>query len=89
MILPLFISAGYDAITGMMVIFIGANIGNMASVVNPYSIGAAVAAIGNPELSLGSGILLRLVLFVVMLTMGILFVIRYANKVKAKSLKNP
>lgn len=34
-ILPLFISAGYDAITGMMVILIGANIGNMASVVNP------------------------------------------------------
>ncbi len=87
-ILPLFISAGYDAITGMMVILIGANIGNMASVVNPYSIGAAVAAIGNPELSLGSGILLRLVLFVVMLTMGIFFVIRYANKVKANPEKS-
>ena len=52
------------------------------------SIGAAVAAIGNPELSLGSGILLRLVLFVVMLTMGILFVIRYANKVKANPEKS-
>lgn len=81
-ILPLFISAGYDAVTGMMVILIGANIGNMASIVNPYSIGAAVAAIGNEELSLGSGILLRLVLFAVMLPMGIFAVIKYANSVK-------
>ena len=32
----------------------------MADVVNPYAVGAAVAAIGNDELSLGSGILLRL-----------------------------
>src|SRR5699024_4046632 len=52
------------------------------SVVNPYSIGAAVAVIGNDELSLGSGILLRMVLFVVLLALGIFQVLRYANKVK-------
>ena len=84
-IIPLFVSAGYDVVTGMMVILIGAVVGNMASVVNPYSIGAAVAAIGNDQLSLGSGITLRLLLFVVMLAMGTFAVIKYANKVK----KNP
>ncbi len=84
-IIPLFVSAGYDAVTGMMVILIGATVGNMASVVNPYSIGAAVAAIGNDDLSLGSGILLRLILFVVLLSLGIAQVLRYAAKVK----KNP
>ncbi|MGN0659280.1 MAG: hypothetical protein ACI4LA_06700 [Emergencia sp.] len=87
-IIPLFVSAGYDVITGMMVILIGAVVGNMASVVNPYSIGAAVAAIGNDELSLGSGILLRLILFVVMLGMGMFSVIRYANKVKQDPAKS-
>ncbi|MFR7990285.1 MAG: hypothetical protein ACLU5F_06790 [Anaerovoracaceae bacterium] len=81
-IIPLFVSAGYDVVTGMMVILIGAVVGNMASVVNPYSIGAAVAVIGNDELSLGSGILLRMVLFVVLLALGIFQVLRYANKVK-------
>ena len=81
-VIPLFVSAGYDAVTGMMVILIGATVGNMASVVNPYSIGAAVAAIGNPDLSLGSGILLRMILFAVMLAVGILMVLRYASKVK-------
>ncbi len=84
-IIPLFISAGYDGVTGMMVILIGATVGNMASVVNPYSIGAAVAAIGNPDLSLGSGILLRMILFAAMLTIGIVMVLRYAARVK----KNP
>lgn len=81
-IIPLFVAAGYDVITGMMVILIGAGIGNMASIVNPYSIGAAISAIGNEELSMGDGILLRLVLFVVLLAMGVVMVTRYAAKVK-------
>ena len=51
---------------GALFIFVGATVGNMGSIVNPYSIGAAVAAIGNPELSLGTGIAMRLLLFAVM-----------------------
>lgn len=81
-IIPLFVKAGYDVMTGTMVIILGATIGNMASVVNPYSVGAAVAAIGNPELSLGSGILLRLILFVSMFALGTFLLLRYANKIK-------
>ncbi len=81
-IIPLFVKAGYDVMTGVQVILIGAVCGNMADVVNPYAIGAAVAAIGNEELSLGSGILLRLVLLVVLLAFGIFSVTRYASMVK-------
>ena len=81
-IIPLFVTAGYDVVTGMMVVLIGATIGNMASLVNPYSIGAAISAIGNEELSMGDGIVLRLVLFVVLLAIGTVMVIRYAAKVK-------
>ncbi|MFI3225903.1 MAG: YfcC family protein [Clostridia bacterium] len=81
-IIPLFIKAGYDAVTGVTVILLGAGIGNMASIVNPYSVGAAVAAIGNDELSLGSGIFLRMILFVAMLAVGSTLVIKYANTVK-------
>ncbi|MGF6375616.1 putative ion transporter superfamily protein YfcC [Clostridiales Family XIII bacterium PM5-7] len=87
-IIPLFVTAGYDVITGMMVVLIGAVVGNMASVVNPYSIGAAVAAIGNEDLSLGSGIVLRLILFVVMFVMAAFSVLRYANKVKKDPSKS-
>ena len=88
-ILPLFISAGYDSITGFMVIMIATIAGNMADVVNPYAVGAAVAAIGNPDLSIGDGIMLRLVLYVVLLAMGIFYVLRYAAKVKARPESSP
>lgn len=84
-LIPLCIAAGYDVVTGIMVLFGGAAIGNMASVVNPYSTGAAVAAIGNPELSLGTGIVMRMVLFVAMYVVGTVMVIRYAEGVR----KNP
>ncbi len=87
-IIPMFVAAGYDAMTGMLVILVGAVAGNMADVVNPYAIGAAVAAIGNPDLGMGNGIVLRMILFVVLLALGTFLVIRYANKVKKDPSKS-
>lgn len=87
-IIPLFVLAGYDVMTGIAVLFVGATIGNMASIVNPFSTGAAVAAIGNPELSLGSGILLRMVIFLVLYILGTFLVVQYANSVKADPSKS-
>ncbi|MBQ4650957.1 MAG: YfcC family protein, partial [Firmicutes bacterium] len=84
-VIPMFLAAGYDAFTGIMVIIVGAVAGNMADIVNPYAIGAAVAAIGDETLGIGDGIVLRMILFVVLLVMGCFFVTRYANTVK----KNP
>ena len=85
---PLFVSAGYDAITGLLTLMIGAIVGNMADVVNPYAVGAAVAAIGNDELSMGDGILMRILLFVVLLALGIFMVTRYASAVKKDPSKS-
>lgn len=81
-IIPLCVKAGYDVLTGFEVLFIGAVIGNMASVVNPYSTGVAVSAINNPDLSLGTGILMRVVLFVVLYVIGTALVLRYAESVR-------
>ncbi len=84
-IVPMFTMAGYDVMTALAIMFIGATVGNMASVVNPFSTGAAVSAIHNPDLTLGSGIVLRGVIFVVLYIVSTLMVIRYASAVK----KNP
>lgn len=84
-LIPLCVKAGYDVLTGFEVLFIGAVIGNMASVVNPYSTGVAVSAINNPELSLGTGILMRILLFVVLYLVGTALVIRYAERVRRDS----
>ncbi len=82
MVVPLFLVAGYDIITGLGLLFIASAIGNMASVVNPFSTGAAIGAIGNPNLSLGDGILLRMILFVVLYIVGLFGLLKYANLVK-------
>lgn len=87
-VIPLCVTAGYDVLTGIEVLFIGATIGNMASVVNPYSTGAAVAAIGNPKLSLGTGIAMRIIIFVLLYVIGTFLVIRYAEKVKADKTRS-
>lgn len=87
-VIPMFIMAGYDVMMGMAVLFIGATVGNMASVVNPFSTGAAVAALGNPSLTIGSGIVLRMVLFVVMYVIAALMLMRYGAMVKAHPEKS-
>lgn len=87
-IIPLFVLAGYDVITGIGVIFLGALVGNMASIVNPFSVGAAVAAIGNPDLSLGSGILLRIIIFFALYFVALFYLLQYANKVKDNKEKS-
>lgn len=87
-VVPMFVMAGYDVMTGFGILFIGATVGNMASVVNPFSTGAAVAAIGNDDLSLGSGIVLRMVLFVVLYIVGTIMMIKYASGVKKHKEKS-
>jgi len=87
-IVPMFVFAGYDVMMGLAVLFIGASVGNMASVVNPFATGAAVAAIGNPDLTMGSGIILRIVLFVAMYIVAAIMLVRYGTKIKADMTKS-
>ena len=87
-VVPMFVLAGYDVMTGLAVLFIGATAGNMASVVNPFATGAAVAAINNPDLTMGSGIVLRMILFVVLYLISAVMLMRYGAKVKASPEKS-
>ncbi|MBR5228316.1 MAG: YfcC family protein [Firmicutes bacterium] len=85
LILPIFITAGYDAVTAVAVIMLGAGIGVFASTVNPFATGIAAGFAG---VSIGDGILLRLAMFAVGLAITIIFVMRYAEKVKKDPSKS-
>ena len=85
MIIPIFIAAGYDVLTPFAVIFLGAGIGCLGSTVNPFSIGIASGFAG---VSIGDGLLLRVVILLVSITIGIIFVMRYAKKVKEDPSKS-
>jgi uncharacterized ion transporter superfamily protein YfcC len=60
-------------------IIIGAQIGVMASTVNPFSIGVAA---GEAGVSIGDGIVLRGILWVVLTAMSVAWVLRYAARIR-------
>ena len=85
-ILPVIIGLGYDRLVGVGIIMVGAGVGTLASTVNPFATGVASDAAG---VALGDGIGLRLIMYVVMTTVALLYVLRYARSVRndpAKSL---
>lgn len=84
-LIPVFIAAGYDVITAVSVILLGAGTGCLASTVNPFATGAASEA---AEIALGYGIIFRFLMFVVLIAICIIYVMRYAKKVKADPSKS-
>jgi len=80
LVLPIMIAAGYDNITAVATIMLGAGVGTLGSTVNPFATGIASGFAG---ISLGNGILLRLIILIVLLGAAIWFVMAYAARVKA------
>ena len=93
-VIPFFYAAGYDCMTGFLVVFMGAGVGVMASTVNPYTIGISVSAINkyidesNPTISTTTGIVWRLVTFLVLISIAIAVTMLYAKKVKNNPKKS-
>jgi len=79
LLIPLFLALGYDRMVAAAAIVLGALTGSMASTVNPFSIGVAS---GEAGVSIGDGIVLRVVLWVVLTAMAVAFVLRYAARVR-------
>lgn len=78
-IIPVMIAAGYDSVTGVAIILIGAGIGVLGSTVNPFATVIASDAAGIP---FTQGILLRAALLLLGWLACVVFVMRYAAKVK-------
>ncbi len=78
-------AAGFDTLTGAMIVLLGAGVGCLGSTVNPFAVGAAGAALdgvgiqGNQAVFIGIG----LILLVASYAVAVFFVMRYAKMVKA------
>jgi uncharacterized ion transporter superfamily protein YfcC len=77
--IPLMAALGYDRMVTASMIILGALSGVMGATVNPFSIGVAA---GEANVSIGDGIALRLLLWVVLTTMSVLWVLRYAARIQ-------
>ena len=80
LIIPVFIRAGYDSLTGVAVIMLGAGIGTLGSTFNAF---ATVVASQGAGIPFTNGIVLRFIILALCLIAGIVFVMRYAKRVKA------
>lgn len=78
LILAAMIALGYDALSAVAVIMLGAGIGVYGSTINPFSTGIASGIAGIP---LADGIGYRIVLLIGGTALGIWYVLRYAGKV--------
>jgi uncharacterized ion transporter superfamily protein YfcC len=76
---PLALMLGYDTITGVAIPFIGAGAGFAAAFLNPFTVGIAQQI---ADLQPLSGIEYRIICWFVVTLVSVIFVVRYANKVK-------
>lgn len=84
-LVPVFLAAKYDALVCVSSIYMGSTIGCMFSTVNPFS---AVIASNAAGIDFTSGIYWRLGGLVIGVIIVILYIIRYATKVKADPTKS-
>lgn len=88
-LIPIFvgvaIAVGYDAIVGLAMSGMAVAIGFASATTNPFTIGIAQAI---AELPIFSGLLLRVVVFVVFTGVGIWWTVRYAKMIKKDPSKS-
>ena len=85
LLIPVFISAGYDPLVGISVVLLGSGAGVLASTVNPFATGIASGFAG---VSLGDGLLPRLLMLLVFDAAAIWYVMAYASRVRAHPEKS-
>ncbi len=80
LLIPVMVAAGYDTVTAVSVILLGAGAGVLGSTVNPFATGIASGFAG---VSMGENIGLRLIILVLSLGLSMGFVMLYAKRVHA------
>ena len=81
-VVPLVLSMGYDAITGLLVVFVSASIGFASAFLNPFTVGIAQEMAGLP---LFSGMGYRILCWVLLTLPLIAFILVYSARVKKTS----
>jgi uncharacterized ion transporter superfamily protein YfcC len=79
-------SLGYDSLVAGGIALVGASSGFSAAFMNPFTVGVAQGIVGLP---LFSGIEFRIVLWICFTAVSIVFLVRYAARVKAEPSASP
>jgi uncharacterized ion transporter superfamily protein YfcC len=79
LVIPVMIAAGYDSITGVAVVMIGAGVGALGSTINPF---ATIIASNAAQVSFTDGLGLRIIILIFAWLLSVAYVMKYAKKVK-------
>ncbi|PTX43491.1 putative ion transporter superfamily protein YfcC [Christiangramia gaetbulicola] len=79
-LVPVFLAAKYDALVAIACVFLGSQVGVMASTTNPFSTIIASDAAG---IVWTTGLYGRIAMFILCVGITIIFILKYARKVKA------
>lgn len=85
LLIPVFVAAGFDPLVGISVVLLGSGAGVLASTVNPFATGIASGFAG---VSLGDGLMTRLMMLVLFDAVAIWYVMAYAAKVRSHPEKS-
>ncbi len=85
LLIPVFLAAGDDPLGGIAVVLLGSGAGVLASTVNPFATGIASGFAG---VSLGDGLVTRLLMLAVFDAAAIWYVMAYARRVRAHPEKS-
>lgn len=84
-VVPIFLTMGYDSLTALLATYVATQIGFACSWMNPFSVSVAQ---GIADLPLGSGQEFRIILWILFTLIGAAFTMMYASKVKQDPTKS-
>jgi len=84
-LIPVFLAAKYDAMVGLSCVFLGSGIGSMCSTINPF---ATIIASDAAGINWTVGLNNRIIMLLLCTTITIVYILRYANRVKADPSKS-
>ncbi len=79
MVIPFIIAMGYDSIVGVVITFVATQVGNATSWMNPFGVAVAQGIADVPVLS---GAPFRMLMWVVLTGASVVYITRYAKKIK-------
>ncbi|NYB73992.1 putative basic amino acid antiporter YfcC [Sedimentibacter hydroxybenzoicus DSM 7310] len=85
LVISMCLALGYDRVVGFHVVRTAAWVGFAGAFLNPFTIGVAQSI---AELPMFSGLLFRIICYVVFLVIGLWFILSYAKKVKKDPTKS-
>ncbi|CAD7841058.1 MAG: Arginine/ornithine antiporter ArcD [Olavius algarvensis Gamma 3 endosymbiont] len=84
-VIPIMVAAGYDAVTGVAIILLGAGVGVLGSTINPF---ATVIASNAASIPFTQGMILRVVILILGWLLCVGYVMRYAERVRRDPLRS-